>query len=83
MKLFFIAIIFAASLALSCEALLGGLGQVSPASMAPPQLLQALRGVIKDQFVLKTGQPVRRFYLISFATQVVAGTNYFAKVIRN
>ena len=61
--------------------LLGGL-QSHPklASEASDKFQQALQSVIKFEFAEKAGFQPKKFDLISYKTQIVAGTNYFAKV---
>ncbi|CAL4060876.1 unnamed protein product [Meganyctiphanes norvegica] len=54
----------------------GGLGGVKPADAETQQLLEGLRGEVEERL----NEKVDEFTVVSYATQVVAGINYFAKV---
>merc|ERR1711915_223383 len=54
----------------------GGVGKERPGDTETQQLLEGLRGEVED----KLGGKVEEFTVISYATQVVSGINYFAKV---
>ncbi|XP_042227813.1 cystatin-A-like [Homarus americanus] len=56
--------------------LAGGTTETKPPCDEVQQLLIQVKGQVED----KLGREVSQFTLLSYKTQVVAGTNYFAKV---
>ncbi|XP_042877742.1 cystatin-B-like [Penaeus japonicus] len=54
----------------------GGTSEVKPYSEEVQQLLQTVKSELEE----KMGQKLDQFLLVSYKTQVVAGTNYFAKI---
>ncbi|XP_069997750.1 cystatin-A isoform X1 [Penaeus vannamei] len=53
----------------------GGISDAKPFSEEVQQLLEAVKSELEE----KLGKKLDRFQLVSYKTQVVAGTNYFAK----
>ncbi|KAJ8315511.1 hypothetical protein KUTeg_002786 [Tegillarca granosa] len=58
------------------QTLAGGLSEQKPADKDTQDLVDK----VKDGFLSKSGENVSMFKLVSYKTQVVAGTSYFAKV---
>ncbi|XP_069997751.1 cystatin-A isoform X2 [Penaeus vannamei] len=56
----------------------GGISDAKPFSEEVQQLLEAVKSELEE----KLGKKLDRFQLVSYKTQVVAGTNYFAKTDR-
>ncbi|XP_027219101.2 cystatin-A isoform X3 [Penaeus vannamei] len=54
----------------------GGISDAKPFSEEVQQLLEAVKSELEE----KLGKKLDRFQLVSYKTQVVAGTNYFAKM---
>ncbi|XP_063594447.1 cystatin-A-like [Penaeus indicus] len=54
----------------------GGTSELKPFSEEVQQLLEAVKGELEEKMERK----LDKFLLVSYKTQLVAGTNYFAKI---